>query len=380
MIYLDNSATTCVFESAAEIMRKQMTEQYFNASATYAAALQNERLYLEAKKSIANSLKCSQNEVFFNSGGTEGANTALFGAISASNDRKHIVISAIEHPAVYDTALALKSRGCSVSIAPVNKDGTVDANVLASLVTSQTAIVSIMHINNEIGSINNLSELSKAVKSVNPATLFHSDGVQAYMHIPCDVIACGVDIYSVSAHKIHGSKGMGAMFIKEGTPMKPLIYGGGQQDNMRSGTLNMPGIAGMRAAVDTLSSMQDLMPKLSDIKNAYIEELKQIAECLIIGDPSKTAPHIFNIAFKGIQAQVLQNALEEQGVIVGKGAACSSRTNKISRVLKELEIQADYAAGAIRISLGAFNTLDEVKPATQIIKDTVLRLRKFKRR
>jgi len=380
MIYLDNSATTRAFDSVAETVREQMLERYFNASAPYSAALENERLFLQARRTVSESLHAFAEEIFFTSGGTESDNTALLGTMAAAGEKRHLIISAAEHPAVYDTALQLQNRGYALCVVPVEKDGTVSPAKLAELVTKDTALVSIMHVNNEMGAVNDLAALSAAVKAVNPQTVFHSDGVQAYLRMEFPKDHKNIDMYSVSAHKIHGPKGMGALYVRRGTRVKPLLYGGGQQDNMRSGTLNMPGILGMAAAVDELRRQNDFIAGISEIKAALAERLLAIPDTLLIGEMQGSAPHILGVAFKDIQAQVLQNALEERGIIIGKGSACSSRSSKISRVQEVLEIPKNLAAGTIRISLGAFNTMDEVEPTARIMEETVQRLRKFRRK
>lgn len=380
MIYLDNSATTRVCEGAVQAALAHMTQEYYNPSAPYGAALAVEKQFLQARKTIAESLGVRPEEIFFTSGGTESNNTALFGAMAAGGEGQNMIVSAGEHPSVYDAALQLQNRGVSLRIAPLEKDGTVSTERLGELVDENTALASIMHVNNETGAVNDLAALAAAAKSKNPKAIFHSDGVQAYLRLPAEPKSCGVDMYSLSGHKIHGPKGIGALYIKKGIPIKPLLYGGGQQENMRSGTLPMPGIMALAAAAEEMQADEDYSERLKNIKAAFVSQLADIPESIFLGETDRTAPHIISIAFAHVQAQVLQNALEAEGVIVGKGSACSSRSAKVSRVSEAMGVPAQYGTGGIRISLGRYNTLAEAEPAAAAIAKAVEHLRKFRRK
>ena len=236
MIYLDNSATTRAFDSVASVVQSALTQNYFNASSPYKKALETEKAVNAAAKTVASFLNCRAEELIFTSGGTESDNTALLCAPAGSE----VIVSATEHHAVLNCQRALEARGCRFRLCPVDNTGKVLPEILAGMVNENTGLVSIMHVNNETGTINDIAALTSAVKQKNPHTLFHSDGVQAFMHICANVKEMGVDLYSVSAHKLHGPKGMGVLYIKKGTPFCPYLFGGGQQQGLRSGTVNTP--------------------------------------------------------------------------------------------------------------------------------------------
>lgn len=374
MIYLDNSASTKAFEQVAETVKKYMVEDYFNPSASYASALPAEREFLRCRKILSRFM--NGREVYFTSGGTEGANTAIMGAVEGSlkNSEPEVIISEIEHPAVTQAAFSLRERGVKVFLAPVEPTGEIDPERVKDMVTSQTVLVSIMHVNNETGVINDIDAIAAAVKEKNPNCLIHSDGVQGHMRLEMPKSA---DIYTTSAHKLHGPKGMGAIAISENIKLSPLIRGGGQQDDFRSGTLNMPGIAGYAHALEIFEE-QRALEKINAIKQEFLKLLTPMEGVYIIG--ANTAPHIICAALEGVQAASLQSALEARGVIVGKGSACSSRKNKISGVLSAMKVPAKYAGGAIRISIGAHNALEECAKAVRALQEALSYLRRFKRK
>ncbi len=371
MIYLDNSATTRAFDSVAEAVFKGLTENYYNISSPYSAALDTEKQMRTAIKRIAATFACDESELLFTSGGTESDNTAL----ACASDNSDVIVSNVEHHAILECRKALEKRGCRMILCPVGSDGRVSSETLASLVTENTSLVSIMHVNNETGAINDIATLAKAVKAKNSKTLFHSDGVQAYMHVPTDMKRLGVDMYSVSAHKVHGPKGMGALYIKKGTPFTPYIFGGGQQSGRRSGTVNIAGILGFAAALDALGD--DFSQRLVSVKKAYAERLTKIPGARLICPDS--APNILSISFEGIKASTLQNAVESE-IIIGKGSACTSRSSKISHVLEAMGLPVSVAESTVRLSFGAFNTPEEADTASEIIKAKIEYLRKYKRK
>ncbi len=375
MIYLDNSATTRAFSAVGEAVKTALTENFFNASSPYKKALEAEKAALSACKTVAQALNCRPDEVIFTSGGTESDNTALFCAPAGSE----IIVSAVEHHAVLNCKRALEERGCRVLFCPVDNTGKVLPDVLSDMVNENTGLVSIMHVNNECGTLNDLPALVAAVKKKNADTLFHSDGVQAFMHVCTDLKSLGVDLYSVSAHKLHGPKGIGALYIKKGIPFRPYLFGGGQQNNLRSGTLNTPGILGFAAALEQLGSSEKFSAQLRQVKQQYLRLLTALPDTQIIGSLENSAPNILNIAFLGIKASSLQNALEDT-VILGKGSACTSRSSKISHVLEAMGICKSTAESAVRLSFGYFNTPEEAVQAAAYIKEKVEYLRKYKRK
>ncbi len=372
MIYLDNSATTRPFDSVLDAVHRASSEDYFNISSPYSKALETEKKMLNAKKIISRALGATDKEIIFTSGGTESDNTAL----SLARDNSEIIVSAYEHHAVLNCEELLKRRNIKLILCPVNSQGVVETETLLSLITEKTSLISIMHVNNELGAVNDIKELVQAAKSKNPDILFHSDGVQAFMHICTDMKELGVDLYSVSAHKVHGPKGIGALYIKKGMPFTPFIYGGGQQDNLRSGTVNVPDIIGFAKAIEELTEL-GLKDQLKAIRERYVELLSQIPDTSFA--IKNSSPNILSVTFKGIKASSLQNAVESE-VIIGKGSACTSRSSKVSHVLDAINMPVNMAEATVRISFGAFNTVEEADLACNIIKEKVLYLRKFKRK
>lgn len=372
MIYLDNSATTRPFDSVAEIMGRSAVEDFYNISSPYAAALKTEKKYDEARTVLAKSLNANKDEIIFTSGGTESDNTAL----NLAPDNSEVIVSAIEHHAVLNCEAFLKKRGISVVLCPVNEKGIVEAETLVSLITERTSVVSIMHVNNELGAVNDIAALVAAVKQKNKSILFHSDGVQAFMHVATDVKKLGVDLYSVSAHKVHGPKGIGLLYVKKGVKFTPFIEGGGQQDNRRSGTVNVPAAVAFAEAVKATGSFEEYCSRLLSVKEEYKRLLLQIPDTVFFeGD----APNILSVSFMGVKASSLQTALEGD-VIVGKGSACTSRSSKLSHVLEAIRMPMNRAEATVRLSFGAFNTVEEAEKACEKIAQAVAYLRKYKRK
>ncbi len=371
MIYLDNSATTRPLKEVVDAYTLALNEDYFNISSPYYSALTTEKKMLKAKKVITDALNCSEKELLFTSGGTESDNTAL----NLAKDNSEIIVSVYEHHAVLNYAESLKKRNIKVIYCPVNSLGVVETETLKNLVNENTSLVSIMHVNNEIGAINDIKTLCSVVKEKNPDALFHSDGIQAFMHVCTDMKDLGVDLYSISAHKVHGPKGIGALYVKKGVPFTPFIYGGGQQENKRSGTVNVPSIIAFGEAVNCLKN--GLSNNLKEIKEKYVALLKRIPDIKFICPDS--APNILSVAFLGVKASSLQNALEND-VVVGKGSACTSRSSKVSYVLESIGLPLNVAESTVRISFGAYNTLEEVELAVEKIEYFVNYLRKYKRK
>lgn len=374
MMYFDNCATTQVFDAAADTALRFMKRDYVNSSAPYTAALFNEKELQRARSAAAASIGAGEKELFFTSGGTESDNTVLFGAISRQRDR--ILISATEHPAVYEAAMRMKTRAARITVLPVDGNGVVSARALENELDDKCALVSIMHVNNETGVINPVKELAELTHRLSPGCIFHSDGVQAHMRIKVNVKELGVDAYSVSAHKVHAPKGVGALYVARGTRIERLFEGGGQQEGFRSGTVNLPGIAAYASALKEFEDVH-AVERIEEIKNVFLSELKG---CVINSAGARTAPHIVSAAFPGLQASTLQNALEEAGVIVGKGSACSSRSSRISRTMESMGLERSIAQGTVRIGIGALNTKDEAAQACRIINEISAGLLRFKRR
>ena len=378
MIYFDNSATTVCLPKAAEAAQKYMLEGYFNPAAAYTAAVKTERDLNAARANTASALGAEPGEIIFTSCGTESNNTALFGSLRAMRGKPRVIISSVEHPSVYEAAMELKEQGHDVRLAPVDITGRVVQDGLLSLVTPDTGLVSIMHVNNETGAINDVSGLYSAVKRIAPECLFHSDGVQAFMkEAP---VSC--DMYSVSGHKLHAPKGVGALYVRRGVRVRPYLIGGGQESGMRSGTSNMPGIMAFNAAVeDYARNRTEYRAQMLAVKERLYGNLKRIKD-VVLNSPAmgEGAAHILNVSFMGVRGEVLLNALSEKGLYVSTGSACAAHKRGRNRVLGAMGILGERQDGAIRFSFSHFNTVDEADKAAQLIEEQVNILRRFRRR
>lgn len=373
MIYLDNSATTRPLDSVCDCLAKTAKDLYYNISSPYAAALNTEKEFIRASETLAASLNADKSEIIFTSGGTESDNTALM----CAKNNSEVIVSAYEHHAVLNMQSALEKKGCKMILCPVEKDGRISAEMLCSLITENTSLVSIMHVNNEIGAVNDIAALCCAAKGKKKDIIFHSDGVQAYMHEHTDMKKTGVDMYSVSAHKVHGPKGVGLLYVRKGTPFTAFVSGGGQQDNRRSGTVNVSGIIAFAKAVEGLGSQEEFSKRLKEIKNEYKKQLLQISGASLVCE--KSAPNILSIAFDGVKAASLQTALENE-IIVGKGSACTSRSSRISHVLEAISLPVSKAETVIRLSFGIFNSPGEAEQVKRIMEEKIAYLRKYKRK
>ncbi len=381
--YLDNSATTRVLPEVVELMNKIYLEDYGNPSSKHLKGIESERYILDAKEILAKTLKAKPEEILFTSGGTESDNTALFGVMRANTRRgKHMITTMIEHHAILATAHQLEKEGYEVTYLPVDKYGQVSPESLKEAIRPDTVLVSVMHTNNEIGSVNNLEELSKVVKDANPEINFHTDAVQGYTKSIIIPKRLGIDLLSVSGHKIHGPKGVGFLYVNEKVKMNPFVYGGGQQSGRRSGTENVPGIAGMALAAKTLyDNFDNEINKLYELKDYLVKRLTDIEGTVINGHTGRdSAPHIVSVSVRGVRAEVLLHALEEKGVYVSSGSACASNRNTVSETLASINIERDLLDSTIRLSFSIFTTMDEVKYAADCIEEIIPELRKYTRR
>jgi len=377
--YLDNSATTRPFDEAIDAMASAMADFFFNPSAAYAPAVAVEDAVNAARARIAEALG-GRGSAVFTSGGTEADNLAILG--SAPIKQAKFVTSSIEHPAVARTFHEIKARGHEVIVLPVDERGAVSIGALADAVDERTALVSIMHVNNETGAIQDIATLAAVAKKKNPAVLFHSDGVQAFLRVPALPAQQGVDLYTVSAHKVHGPKGVGALFMKSGVKLKPVAFGGGQEGGLRSGTLNAPGILGFGKAVEIFTANLDTYrSKLIQLKLALTRGLLAIEGTAVNGpEPVDGAPHILNVSFDGVQGEALLRALGEQGLYVSTGSACGARQKKPSETLLAMGLPDKRIESAVRLSLSPLNSMDDINRAIETIAQQVKRMRMFKRR
>ena len=381
--YFDNSASTKVSEKAIDIMLKTMREDYANSSAKHIKGVDAEKYVKDAAETIAKTLKVKKSEIIFTSGGTESNNMALLGtAMAKKRLGKHIIISGIEHPAVYMPATFLAEEGFELTVLPVDKAGRVDLEVLKESIREDTILVSIMYVNNEIGAVEPVDEISKIIKSKNANTLFHVDAIQAYTKFKINPKTQGIDMLSASGHKFHGPKGIGFLYINSDLKINPIIFGGGHQRGMRSGTLNTTGIAGMGiAAKEAYDEFDDRIEKIKSLKNFIMDELEKIDGAVLnTGRGDNFAPQIISVSFEDIRAEVLLHALEDRGIYVSSGSACSSNHPGISGTLKAVGIREDLLDATIRISLSELNNMDEAKYLIDNLKELLPLLRKFVRK
>ena len=382
MIYLDNSATTAMRPCVIEAFDTAMRQTWFNPSAAYAQALVSEKALEAARRSVARSLGAgSDGAVVFTGGGTEGDNLAIAGTCYArGKTMRHIVTTAVEHPAVLRTCEYLQSAGFSLRIIPVDETGRVRVQDVADAVQEDTGIVSVMHVNNETGAVNDIAAIAAAVKEKNPHTYVHVDGVQAYLRVPVDLHKTGVDLYSASAHKIHGPKGVGFLFVRRGVRLDGVQLGGGQEMGLRSGTQNVAGIVALQAAVEAWQPEDNA--RMARMRTRLYEQLAaRVPDMRKNGAPDDcSAPHILNVGFAGVRAETLLHALEQRDILVSTGSACSSRHRRVSPVLEAMGVPEPYLGGSIRISLGALNCETEVEPTVEAIAQAVETLRRFRAR
>ncbi len=381
MIYLDNSATTRTLKEAADVAAYYMTEKFFNPASAYSPSVDTERDMNRARTNLAQALGATADEIIYTSGGTESNNMALMGTLKAKRGMGKVIISSVEHPSMYETVRSLK--GYNAMTIPVYEDGRVNLELLDRLLDNSVQFVSIMHVNNETGAINDIGRIYDMIKRKAPEAVFHCDGVQAFCKLPFDKIKA--DMYSISGHKFHGVKGIGALYVRKGIKFAGGQTGGGQEKNLRSGTSNMPGIMAMDKALEFYrNNQQGLIENMRNCKERLAKNLMQIPDVYINGpkfdDRINGAPHILNASFVGVRGEVLLHALEEKQIYVSTGSACSAHKKGGSRVLEMMGIKGARLEGALRFSFSPFNTIEEIDTASQFIAEKVEFLRRFKRR
>ena len=382
-VYFDNSASTKVSEKAIEIMLKTMRDDYANTSGKHIKGVEAESYVKDAADIIAKTLKVKKGEIIFTSGGTESNNMALIGgAMSRKRYGKHIIISGIEHPAVYRPAEFLTEQGFELSVLPVNGEGQVDLELLKSTLRDDTVLVSVMYVNNEIGAVEPVEEISKIIKAENKDILFHVDAIQAYTKLRINPKSQGIDMLSASAHKFHGPKGVGFLYIDSNVKINPIIFGGGHQRGMRSGTLNTTGIAGMGvAAKEAYDNFDERINKISELKYYLMDELEKTEGAILnTGRGENFAPQVISVSFEDIRAEVLLHALEDRGIYVSSGSACSSNHPGISGTLKAIGVRENLLDATIRISLSELNNKEEADYFIKNLKELLPLLRKFVRK
>ena len=382
MIYFDNAATTRCCAEAASCVMQALTEDYGNPSSMHHAGVRAETLVKEAAAAIAGTLKTQPRQILFTSGGTESDNLSIFGAAqSLCRQGRHIITTAIEHPAVAQPVARLKQQGFEVDILGCDREGRVDPEELREKLRPDTILVSVMAVNNEVGSLLPIEEMAGIIHSSGRA-LFHVDAIQAYGKIPLYPSRMGIDLMSVSSHKFHGPKGAGFLCIGDGVRIVPQILGGGQQQGMRSGTDNVPGISGMgKAAALACEHLEKNREYMQTLKKMLADGLSGMDGTVINGpSPSEGAPHILNVSFTGIRSEVLLHALEEEEIYVSAGSACSSHKRKPGGTLAAMNLPTDRRESALRFSFSRYNTPDEVGRTIEVLHRLVPVLRRFQRR
>ena len=382
-VYLDNSATTRPFETVVAAMSESMLDGFYNPSALYAPAMFAERGMTDARKLIASTLKANEKNVIFTSGGTESDNLAIWGYLQTQRTPGEVLYTAAEHAAVKNACLEAESRfQVKAREIPLLENGSVDLGALEEMLNENTQLICVMHVCNETGVIMPLKEICALRDKLAPKAAIHVDGVQGYLRVPFSFQQYKVQSYALSAHKIHGPKGVGALVLRDGHRIKPQMAGGGQQNDLRSGTENTCGIAGLHAAVKNYPS--GAMEKMLSMKQLLVRLLmEKLPETTVVGLPADepmSAGHILNVAFPPVRAETLLHALEMDEICVGTGSACSSKKGKHSAVLVAMHCSNAVMEGAIRISLSPCNTEDEIRYTAEKIIEKVGMLRKFTRR
>lgn len=382
-VYLDNSATTRAYEQVGDVVRKVMCEDFGNPSSMHYKGVEAEKYIKEAKETLAKLMKVQPKEIFFTSGGTEGDNLALIGA-SRANKRagNHLITSSIEHPAILNTMRYLEEEeGFRVTYLPVDSYGRIRLEALKEALCRDTILVSVMYVNNEVGSVQPIMEAASMVKAYNKNILFHVDAVQGFGKYRIYPKKLKIDMVTASGHKIHGPKGTGFLYIGEHVKIKPIVFGGEQQKNIRSGTENVPGIAGLSlAAAMIYENLDEKVAQMRKLKAHFIEEVTKIPQTTIHGLYDETsAPHIISVGFAGIRGEVLLHALEDKGICVSSGSACASNHPAISGVLKGIGTRKEYLDATLRFSMSEFTTRKEIDYTLDTLNELVPVLRRYTR-
>lgn len=382
-VYFDNSATTKCLPNVAALMTHIMCEDYGNPSSMHKKGVDSEKYVRYAKETIAKCMKVQEKEIIFTSGGTEADNIALIGGAYANyRAGRHIITTRIEHPAVLQPCAFLEEQGFQVTYLPVDSKGVIRLTDLEKAMTKNTILVSIMHTNNEIGSVQPIEQAGELIKRINPNVLFHVDAVQGFGKFKIYPKRMNIDLLSVSAHKIHGPKGVGFLYINEKAKVRPIIFGGGQQKGMRSGTENVPGIAGMAKAVEEVFADFDAkIDYLYYIKDRFVRGVSGI-EGIKINSPlgRDGAPHVVSVSIQGVRSEVMLHALEDKGIFVSAGSACSSnKPLSTSATLKAIGVEKQYLDSTLRFSFSLFTTETEIDYAVKCMGEIIPMLRKYTR-
>ncbi len=380
--YLDNSATTRCREEVSQLVRETMLVDFGNPSSMHHKGVEAEQYMKKALKQIASTLKVPEREIYFTSGGTESDNWALIGSALANQRKgKHLIITAVEHPAVSSAAEFLEKQGFEISRLPVNKEGCVSLESLKKEIREDTILVSTMYVNNEIGSVQPVEEIGSWLKKEHPQVIYHVDAIQAYGKYRIHPSRMGIDLLAVSGHKIHGPKGIGFLYINSKIKISPIIFGGGQQNNMRSGTDNVAGAAGLGLAAEFIyRDLETKVDHMRKLKLRLAEGISAMEDTVLHGmDPAMGAPHILNASFLGVRSEVLLHSLEDRGIYVSAGSACSTHKKSKSPTLEAISAGKDEKESAVRFSLCENTTEEEIDYTLDVIKELLPMLRRYRR-
>lgn len=385
VIYMDNSSTTRPYPEVVEAMSLVLDQGFGNPSSLHRLGSESEKLVRRARQSVAFLMGASENEIFFTSGGTEANNWAIFGSLrSAGGKLRHVITSAVEHPSIMATVEYLRNAGYEITIVPVDEKGRVDPLEVVSRVREDTCLVSIMLVQNEVGTIEPCREIGSLLSRLGPKRpRFHVDGVQGFARLEIDVKKWGIDLLSVAAHKIHGPKGTGALYIRKGVPMHPLIFGGGQEQGLRSGTENVPGIAGFGVACDIWSKdMNEVRARLIRLKALLISGITRAFPDAVLHSPEgeDSAPHIIHFSFPGFRGETILHSLEKRGVFVSTGSACSSHKAKPSPVILAMGRSESEALSSIRFSMSRFTTENDVETTISALEESLKELKPWRQK
>ena len=381
--YLDNSATTSCSKAVTDKMVELLTQDYGNPSSMHMKGVIAEKYITEAKKKIAKTLKIEEKELVFTSGGTESNNLAIIGsALANKRAGMHVITTSIEHASVTNPFIWLSENGFEVTYLGVDAYGQVKMEELKNAIRPDTILVSIMHVNNEIGALQPIEEIGKIIKSMNPKCLFHVDAIQSYGKFQILPKKWNIDMLSVSGHKIHGPKGSGFLFIKDKTKVKPLIHGGGQQKGMRSGTENVPAIAGIAVAAEEMyQNLEENREYLYSLRDYFIEEVEKLDGVSVNGKKDyDAAPHIVSVSIEGVRAEVILHTLEDRNIYVSAGSACASNKPAISGTLQSIGLKKELLDSTIRFSFSIHTTKEELDHALEVMRETIPMLQKYTRR
>ena len=381
-VYLDNSATTRCFDEVAQLMMRIMCEDYGNPSSMHHKGVEAEHYIRHARETLAKILKVNEKEILFTSGGTESDNIALIGTAMANHRTgRHLITTQIEHPAILQTMRYLEDQGFRVTYLPVDRHGKIRLEDLQDAICKETILVSIMHTNNEIGTLEPIAEAGELIKKINPHTVFHVDAVQGFGKFRIYPSRMNIDLLSVSAHKIHGPKGVGFLYVNDKIKISPIIYGGGQQKGMRSGTENVAGAAGLARAAELMYENLDAdMERLYRLREMFLQGISKIEHVKVNGCEGKEgASHIISLSVRGVRSEVLLHALEDRGIYVSAGSACASNKPMPSATLKAIGIERELLESTIRFSFSVFTTEEEIRSTLKALYEMIPMLRRYTR-